>query len=48
MAPATALAIVEVRHNRLVQRLPLASLWAVSSYHRAQILIAHNAWPVQE
>ena len=31
--------------NRFVQPLPLASLWVLSSYYLAQILIAHNARP---
>ncbi len=33
--------------NRFVQPLPLASLWVLSTYYLAQILIAHNARPAQ-
>jgi uncharacterized membrane protein YhhN len=29
--------------NRFVQAVPLVSLWVLSSYYLAQILIVHNA-----
>lgn len=32
--------------NRFVQPLPLVSLWVLTSYYAAQILIVHNARPV--